>query len=229
MAYFPLFMDLEGKRCLVVGGGKVAARKAEALAGFGASVTVIAERIGGQMEAFGKQEGMLVRRRAVPRDAEGFDLVICASDDHRLHQEIFAFCRQQKIPVNTADDKALCTFYFPALVRRGDVILGISTGGRSPAAAAYLRRQAEGLIPPFFGELVSRLGRLRPYVMERVETQKEREKVFEQLLLRGFMEEGMLTREIAEEMIRGAGREGVLSPEPARQKAVTGKGNTDEA
>ena len=216
MAYFPLFVDLNGKKCLIVGGGKVAYRKARAMADYGVKVTVIAARACGEMKEFGEEEGTLLLRKAVPQDAEGADLVICASDDHKLHQEIYAFCRERKITINTADDKELCTFYFPALVRRKDVVLGISTGGQSPAAAGYLRRQAEEMIPSFFGDLTEVLGRLRPYVMEQVKTQKERERVFRQLLWRGINEEGILTREMAEEVIQeSVGQETVLQ-EPAK-------------
>ena len=193
MAYFPLFMDLTKKKCLVVGGGKVAWRKARAMADYGALVTVIAEAACSQMEEFGKQEGRLLLRKAEPRDAEGADLVICASDDHRLHQEIFAFCQERQIPVNTADDKELCSFYFPALVRQKDVVVGISTGGQSPAAARYLREQVEEMMPPFFGDLAEKLGKLRPAVMEKVENQKEREEVFRKLLKEGLENEGNLT------------------------------------
>ncbi len=193
MAYFPLFMDLTKKKCLVVGGGKVAWRKARAMADYGALVTVIAEAACSQMEEFGKQEGRLLLRKAEPRDAEGADLVICASDDHRLHQEIFAFCQERQIPVNTADDKELCSFYFPALVRQKDVVVGISTGGQSPAEARYLREQVEKMMPPFFGDLAEKLGKLRPAVMEKVENQKEREEVFRKLLYEGLKEEGNLT------------------------------------
>ena len=79
MAYFPLFVDLNGKKCLIVGGGKVAYRKARAMADYGVKVTVIAARACGEMKEFGEEEGTLLLRKAVPQDAEGADLVICNS------------------------------------------------------------------------------------------------------------------------------------------------------
>ena len=223
MAYFPLFVDLTNKKCLVVGGGKVAWRKARAMADYGASVTVIAEAACSQMEEFGKQEGRLLLRKAEPRDAEGADLVICASDDHRLHQEIFAFCQERQIPVNTADDKELCSFYFPALVRQKDVVVGISTGGQSPAAARYLREQVEEMMPPFFGDLAEKLGKLRPAVMERVENQKEREAVFRKLLEESLENEGNLTGLEGEGNLTGM--DGVVCDGEGNRFGLEGKGN----
>lgn len=199
MAYFPLFVEMADRRCLIIGGGKVAFRKAEAMAEYGARVRVIAPEVCRELQKFGEEKGEIFLRKAEPSDAEWAEVVICASDDHQLHEEVFAFCRERNIPVNTADDKALCTFYFPALARQKDVVVGISTGGQSPAAARYLREQIQKQIPAYFGELAETLGRFRPLVMEQIGTQKEREAFFRELLQKGLQQEGHLTWQMVQE------------------------------
>ena len=199
MAYFPLFVEMEDRRCLIIGGGKVAFRKAEAMAEYGARVRVIAPEVCRELQKVGEEKGEIFLRKAEPSDAEWAEVVICASDDHQLHEEVFAFCRERNIPVNTADDKALCTFYFPALARQKDVVVGISTGGQSPAAARYLREQIQKQIPAYFGELAETLGRFRPLVMEQIGTQKEREAFFRELLQKGLQQEGHLTWQMVQE------------------------------
>ena len=199
MAYFPLFVEMEDRRCLIIGGGKVAFRKAEAMAEYGARVRGIAPEVCRELQKFGEEKGEIFLRKAEPSDAEWAEVVICASDDHQLHEEVFAFCRERNIPVNTADDKALCTFYFPALARQKDVVVGISTGGQSPAAARYLREQIQKQIPAYFGELAETLGRFRPLVMEQIGTQKEREAFFRELLQKGLQQEGHLTWQMVQE------------------------------
>ena len=126
MAYFPLFIELEGKKCLVVGGGRVAARKAAQLLAYGAELLVVAKEVCPAMWQLAGHIRLQLRPARV-EDADGMDLVICASDDRRLHEELTAFCRERRIWVNVADDSGGSSFLFPGLVRQGDVVLGITT------------------------------------------------------------------------------------------------------
>ena len=145
MAYFPLFVDLKGKRCLVVGGKRVALRK-------GGEVFAVAEVFCEGWEGWkGVKEPVLIRRRAVLADADRMDLVICAASDAVFHREMSRYCRERAILVNVADSKEESSFLFPALVRRKDVVLGISTGGNSPAASRYLREEIDQRLPENFG------------------------------------------------------------------------------
>lgn len=224
MAYFPVFIDLEGKKCLVVGGGRVAARKAAQLLDYGANLLVVAKEIspamrklvaeqigsehsvgaGGHTEAARSAEQGSIRlqlRSARVEDADGMDLVICASDDRRLHQEMAAFCRERKILVDVADDGAGSSFLFPGLVRQGDVVLGITTGGKSPAAVRYLRIQLEKMLPSFLGRLVDRLGALRGQIKGQVEDPKERADLFTELFALGMDREGWLPDELVQEKL----------------------------
>ena len=145
MAYFPMFVELEGRPCLIVGGGAVALRKARRLLPYGPCLTVVAQSFVPELEAL---EGAVLCSRAFrPRDVEGQALVVAATGDGALNREIAALCRARRIPVNAVDDKDNCTFLFPALVRRGPLSIGISTGGASPTAAVYVKEKIEAALP----------------------------------------------------------------------------------
>ena len=166
MAYFPFFMDLEGREGLVVGGGAVAARKIQKLLPYGPRLTVAAPELLPEIAAL---PGLtLLRRTFDPAMLEGKFFAVAASDSRKTNREIAALCRERGVLVNTVDDKAQCTFLFPALVKRGDLTIGVSTAGASPSAAAWVRRRAEEQIPEDFGELLAYLASLRPLVRERV-------------------------------------------------------------
>ena len=144
--YFPMFVPLEGRRGLVVGGGAVALRKLEKLAPYGASIRVIAPQILPEIAAMADVEP--VRRALKPSDLnEDWAFVIAATDDPHANHLIAEQCRQRRIPVNVVDDPAHCSFLFPALLQRGPFSVGISTGGASPTAAIWFKEQIEGLVP----------------------------------------------------------------------------------
>ena len=141
MAYFPMFVELEGRPCLIVGGGAVALRKARRLLPYGPCLTVVAQSFVPELEAL---EGAALCRRAFrPRDVEGQALVVAATGDGALNREIAALCRARRLPVNAGAAKANCTFLFPALVRRGPRSIGLSTGG----AAVYVKEKIEAALP----------------------------------------------------------------------------------
>lgn len=160
MAHFPLFVDLQGKKCLVVGGGNVALRKARALLEYGASVIAVAPQFSKEFAAL---SGNIVfaAREFEPQDISGAALVCAATNDSDCNRLVHRLCAAQNIPINVADIPGLCTFCFPALVRRGDVVLGISTSGKSPALARALRERIDSLLPQALSDLAQRLGSLR--------------------------------------------------------------------
>lgn len=204
MAYFPMFVQLEGCKCLVVGGGRVALRKCRILEEFGAVVLVAAREACGELQKFAgeNQSVCLALRKARVEDADGMALVVCASDDREFHRRMAEYCRSKGIPVNVADDQENSTFLFPGIVRQEDVVIGISTGGKSPAVVRYLKQELKGQLPGYLGKLVSRLGDLRPLVKKRLPEQKKREKVFSRLAQAGLKNGGEISREMAEEVIR---------------------------
>jgi precorrin-2 dehydrogenase/sirohydrochlorin ferrochelatase len=144
MGYIPIFLDVTGRECVVVGGGEVAERKVEALLNAGAHVTVVSPRLSQSLESIAARGLVTHIARDYERgDIRGCVLVYAASDDPKLHRELVAEARALGIPINVVDVPELCTFISPAVVNRGDLQIAISTGGASPAFAARLRRALE--------------------------------------------------------------------------------------
>ena len=159
MSWFPFFISLDGASGLLVGGGAVALRKAEKLLPYGPSLTVVAPRICPELEelAHASRLTLLCRPFADGDVRDDLAFVIAATGDRALNHHIAALCRRKRILVNVVDDLQACGFLFPALVRRGRLSVGISTGGASPSAAVWLKEQIERLLPPNFASVLDRL------------------------------------------------------------------------
>ena len=144
MGYIPIFFDVAGRLCVVVGGGEVAVRKVESLQEAGARVTVVSSRLSPPLQAV-VERGLVthIARDYAPGDIKGSVLVYAATDDPGLHRELAAEARSLGIPINVADVPELCSFIAPAVVKRGALQIAISTGGASPAFAARIRRELE--------------------------------------------------------------------------------------
>jgi precorrin-2 dehydrogenase len=138
---YPIFMRLRGLRVVVIGGGKVAARKAAGLALTGARVRVIAPRV-----ARGIAAEKIERRRYRPGDLAGVALAFAATDDRAVNHAVALEARRRRIPVNVADAAEECTFLVPARVRRGGIEIAVSTGGRRPRLAKELRQRLEQVL-----------------------------------------------------------------------------------
>jgi precorrin-2 dehydrogenase/sirohydrochlorin ferrochelatase len=149
---FPVNVRLAGRRCLVVGGGPVAQQKVEALLEAGAVVHVVAPVISGSIKAL---PGISWDERPY-REGEvvGYRLVMTASDDPEVNRAVYLDGETHGVWVNSADDPENCAFTLPARVRRGNLLITISTGGHSPAVATWLRRRLEEEIGPEYGDLV---------------------------------------------------------------------------
>jgi siroheme synthase-like protein len=179
MGYFPFFTELSGKRGLIVGGGAVALRKAEKLLPYGPRLTVVAPRF--LPEFFDLPGVTLCPRTFAPSDLDQIFFAVAATDSSSLNREISALCQAQRIPVNAVDDKEHCTFLFPALVRRGDLSVGISTGGASPTAAIWLKEQIAALLPEHLEEILDWLEGQRPVLKAKFPDEKTRSRLFAQL------------------------------------------------
>jgi siroheme synthase-like protein len=151
----PVNLRLAGRRCLVVGGGAVARRKARSLANAGAVLTVVAPSIAASMP------GRLVRRAFRPGDVAHALLVICATDDEVLNARVAKACNVRGILVNVVDRPSLCSVTFPATLRRGALAIAVSTGGASPAIAKAVRRELESFYPVSMARLVRIVGAAR--------------------------------------------------------------------
>ena len=188
MAYFPFFIDLEGREGLIIGGGAVALRKVRKLLPYGPRLTVAAPELTPELVEL---PGVtLLRRPFAPDLLEGKFFAVAASGDHGVNRAAAALCREKGVLVNVADDKDGCDFLFPALVKRGDLSIGVSTAGASPSAAVWAKRQIAARIPEDFGELLAYLDALRPMVRERIPEEDRRAAAFSRLfaaaLQRGF-------------------------------------------
>lgn len=176
MAWFPFFMDVSQGDGLIVGGGTVALRKIEKLLPYQPRLTVCAPVFLPEIEHI---PGLtLLRQTFDPSMLEDKRFVIAATDDNVLNAEIAALCRAKRVPVNAVDDRAACTFLFPALVKRGPLSIGISTGGASPSGAVYWKERIDGLIPADAGDLLNYLDSLRETVTEAIPDEKNRAAAF---------------------------------------------------
>ncbi len=179
MAYFPFYIDIENRKILVVGGGTVALRKIEKLIPFSPKITVVAPKICKEIKALNVKT---VDRNFCAGDLDGAFCVIGATDDEMLNGKIFQLCNEKNILVNTVDDKEKCGFIFPAIVSKGGITAGITSSGKSPIYAKYLKELFSGILESMNENTTEILWRYRPKIKEKVETEENRKKIFEQLL-----------------------------------------------
>jgi precorrin-2 dehydrogenase/sirohydrochlorin ferrochelatase len=162
MTLFPIFMKLEGRSCLVVGAGTVGEPKINSLVRAGASVRVVALHATAAVAEWAQAGAITWEARAFnSADLDGTFLVIAATNSGDVNAAIFHQARQLNILCNVVDDPEHCDFYYPAVVRRGDLQLAISTNGQSPALAQRIRRELEMQFGPEYGTWLEELGRAR--------------------------------------------------------------------
>jgi precorrin-2 dehydrogenase / sirohydrochlorin ferrochelatase len=162
MSLFPMFVKLEGRRVLVVGAGSVGEAKIESLLATGAAVRVVAPKASPRVREWAR-DGRIEweARKYRPADLGGMFLAIAATGSAALHEEIYQEARSRDVLCNCVDEPERCDFHFPAVVRRGELQIAISTGGLSPALAQRLRRQLEQQFGPEWEAWVAQLGRTR--------------------------------------------------------------------
>jgi len=160
--YYPLMLNVNGESCLIVGGGKVALQKARALRNAGADVTAVSPAF---TPAFRRLAVRRLRRRFRASDVAGRVLVIAATDAPEVNRAVSTACRKRGIPVNVVDVPELCSFIVPSILRRGPVVVAISTSGQSPSLAKALRRRLEAILPASLGRTARRLGAARRRIL----------------------------------------------------------------
>lgn len=160
---YPVGLVVSGRACLVVGGGRVAARKAEGLLGCGARVTVVAPWVSEAVRGLGAgAPDLRVDERPYLRgEVAAYRLAVTATDDPEVNRAVFEDGEAAGVWVNSADDPSNCSFTLPAVVRQGPVVAAISTGGRSPALASWLRGRVAELIGPEHATLADLLAEAR--------------------------------------------------------------------
>ena len=185
---YPLFMELENRSVLVIGGGAVAERKVLSLVETGARVTVIAPEATENLQRLADDRTIELRpRKFEESDLEDAVLVISATDDPPTQERVTSAARKRRVPVNAVDQPALCDFIVPAIVRRGDVVVAISTSGKSPALAAALRSKLENVLTHDAARAAQILGELRSEVHARFPDSIRRKAALERVVASGIL------------------------------------------
>lgn len=181
--YYPVVLDVEGEKCIVVGGGEVAERKVEGLLDCGAAVTVVSPRVTTALASLARQ-GRIHHAAAgfAPACLEGAFLVIGATDDERVNRAVARECRARKLLVNIVDVPEECTFISPSVLRRGDLVISVSTGGKSPALARKIRLEVENRFGAEYADFLEILGNLRGRIRAAVPDFARRRQIFERLV-----------------------------------------------
>lgn len=179
MAYFPFYIDIENKNILVVGGGTVALRKIEKLLPFKPNITVVSPKISTEILRLNVNT---INREFADGDLENVFCVISATDDEQVNAHIFDLCSAKNILVNTVDDKEKCGFIFPALVQKNSVTVGITTSGKSPIYAKYLKEQFLNMLENTNSDTAETLWQYREYIKENTADEELRKKVFSALM-----------------------------------------------
>lgn len=179
MAYFPFYIDIEKKDILVVGGGAVALRKVEKLLPFNPVITVVSPEICNEIVKLGVKT---VKRVFADSDLDGMFCVISATNNSQVNEHIYRLCSEKNIPVNTVDDKEKCTFIFPALVKENGITAGITTSGKSPVYAKYVKEQLIQLLENINADTVEILWKYRAAIKASINNEEERKEIFTRLL-----------------------------------------------
>jgi precorrin-2 dehydrogenase / sirohydrochlorin ferrochelatase len=162
MSLFPLFLKLENRPCLVVGAGVIAEGKIRSLLEAGATISVVAPRATPQVREWAATDAIAwLRRKFTPPDLDEKFLVVAATPVAAVNALVFEEAGRRKILCNSVDDPPHCDFFYPAIVRRGDLQIAISTNGKSPALAQRLRQRLELQFGPEYSEKLSELGAAR--------------------------------------------------------------------
>ncbi|MDR1069640.1 MAG: bifunctional precorrin-2 dehydrogenase/sirohydrochlorin ferrochelatase [Gracilibacteraceae bacterium] len=175
MNLYPISLKLEGRVCLVVGGGAVGERKISGLLECGAAVRVVSPRLTETVERWAAEGRVALERREFrPEDLADVFLVVVATDSEAVNEKVAALAAQRRLLVNVADRPALCDFYLPAIARRGPLSIAVSTGGVSPGLAARLRDEAARLCGPEYEEYLALLAEYRRRIFARYPREEER-------------------------------------------------------
>ncbi|WP_297325805.1 siroheme synthase CysG [Nitrosomonas sp.] len=185
MDFLPIFLNINNKTCLVVGGGEVAARKIMLLLEAGAQVCVVSPELDTALNEY-RVQGRINHYAGYfqPEHLENIVLVIAATNDRTVNQQISEAARQRQIPVNVVDDPDLCTFIMPSIVDRSPLLIAISSGGQSPVLARLLRAQLEIMIPAAYARLAAIAGKFRQHVKQHF-THPEKRRIFWEKTLQG--------------------------------------------
>ena len=183
MAFYPICLDIGGRRCVVIGGGKVAERKVAGLLECGATVSVVSPELSEPLRCLADRGGInWVARPYQPGDLAGAFLVIAATDDPAVQEAVHTEAEQGNLLLNVADVPKWCNFILPATTRQGELTIAVSTAGKSPALARKLREGFDREFGVEYAVLVELLGELRQVVLGRGMSHQQNKELFQQLV-----------------------------------------------
>jgi siroheme synthase-like protein len=187
--YYPIYLDIEGRNVVIIGGGNVCARKAETMMNYGARVTIVSPDFTDEIEGWAREGCLALRRkRYETSDLDGANIVIASTDEQAVNEQIAADCRARRIPVNVVDVTPLCEFIVPAIIEKNGIQIAISTGGKSPALARTLKEDLHRLIGPEYSEINDLLGSLRDSAKAVLPTDVDRKRFFDGIIAKGVLQ-----------------------------------------
>lgn len=185
MEMFPVFFKLQDRPCLVVGAGTIAAPKISSLLRAGGRVTVVAPKARPEVASQARAGELVWRERGfAASDLDGMFLVVAATDIQAVNHQVAESARVRGVLCNSVDDPPDCDFFYPSVVRRGDLQIAISTAGRSPALAQRLREEIDAMLPEDAGPWLDQLGETRLRMLEAFPSSEERKEALHQLARR---------------------------------------------
>ena len=178
MAKYPIFLELGGRRAVVIGGGSVAVRKAQSLLDAYARIVVVAEKIDKMMTALCKNKNAeLIKSKYSKEYLTGAVLAIAATNDHQLNKRIYKDCQELEILCNVVDEPELCDFFVPAVVKRGNLKIAVGTEGHCPAFAGHIRKKLENIFTEKHGQFLAELETMRKRLIKEVPEANKRKAV----------------------------------------------------
>jgi precorrin-2 dehydrogenase/sirohydrochlorin ferrochelatase len=204
--FYPVMMDLNDRHCVTVGGGEVAARKVEMLINCGANVTVVAPELGKSLQELVAAQKVKQIKALYKKDhINGACLVIASTDDTTVNRAVYDDATAAGIPVNVVDVPELCSFIVPAVVERGDLILAVSTSGKSPAMAKRIRKELQKQFGDEYATMLALMGEARRLLMEREPDLDKRMKILSDIANSDLMDRIKAGEQVqAEELLVGA-------------------------
>jgi precorrin-2 dehydrogenase/sirohydrochlorin ferrochelatase len=181
--YYPVYLDLHGRKAVVIGAGSVGRRKIETLVAYGADVVVIAPEVDTVVQERADEKTITLLKRPYQKgDLDGAFLVVCATDNAQVNREVHQEAERCGTLLNMVDYPPYCNFIVPSIVKRGNLQIAISTGGAAPVVARTLRKELEQQYGDAWGEYVNLLGQVRSLVISRVPGGEEiRKPIFESI------------------------------------------------
>ncbi|MHC4477987.1 MAG: precorrin-2 dehydrogenase/sirohydrochlorin ferrochelatase family protein [Planctomycetota bacterium] len=169
MGKYPIFLEMGGRRAVVIGAGAVAVRKVQALLAAGARVVVVAEHIDEKLRGLWKGKNPeLIKAKYTKDNLVGASIAIAATNNHTLNQQIYKDCQELEVLCNVVDEPELCDFFVPAVVKRGDLQIAIATEGHCPAYSGHLRKKLEKTFTEEHGRFLAELETIRCKIVDSI-------------------------------------------------------------